>query len=110
MQDTGLALSISQPHVVGTINALLQIYVDALVTTFTFRQQRWIKDAFGHVRVFSYVCGAVDGSLIEIARRRVRGLVLHGFYSYINMQAVSDHRRRFMDYETRPGSYSGFNL
>ncbi|ETP42560.1 hypothetical protein F442_10557 [Phytophthora nicotianae P10297] len=111
MKDAGLALGISKPYAVVTINQLLRVICkragDFIFIPSTQAGWQVIMDGFEAVRGYPYVCGAMDGSLFEIARpAQYEGWYCKDFYPAINMQAVCDHRRRFMDNDMRPGSYS----
>ncbi|GMF40658.1 unnamed protein product [Phytophthora fragariaefolia] len=111
MGDAGLALGISKPYAPFVINELLRVicmqakaYIKMHSSDAEWRD---VMSGFYAVRGFPYVCGAVDGSLFEIARpAEYEGWHCKDFYPAIKMQAICDSRRRFMDYDMRPGSYS----
>ncbi|KAG3054078.1 hypothetical protein PC121_g16467 [Phytophthora cactorum] len=63
--------------------------------------------SFAAVKGFPFACGAIDGSRFEIKRpAEYEGWYCKDYYPAINMQAVCDSKRRFMDYDMCPGSYS----
>ncbi|EGZ12318.1 hypothetical protein PHYSODRAFT_440959, partial [Phytophthora sojae] len=57
---------------------------------------------------FPFCCGAMDGTLIAINRPRD----FEGWYNRkgrfpsVNVQAVCDHRKRFISFDVRPSSWS----
>ncbi|KAF1778760.1 Harbinger transposase-derived nuclease domain [Phytophthora cactorum] len=66
-----------------------------------------VMTSFAAVKGFPFACGAIDGSRFEIKRpAEYEGWYCKDYYPAINMQAVCDSKRRFMDYEMCPGSYS----
>ncbi|KAE9313823.1 hypothetical protein PF008_g19636 [Phytophthora fragariae] len=111
MKEAGLVLGISKPYAVYTINEMLRVVCgqagDHIRLPSSTEEWRNIMDGFAAVRGFPYVCGAVDGSLFEIARpAEYEGWYCKDYHPAINLQALCDSRRRFMDFDVRPGSYS----
>lgn len=66
---------------------------------------RCIADGFEEIAGFPGVCGAIDGSLIEIERPYDHeGWYCRKGFPAVNVQVVVDHKRRFMSYCMLPGS------
>ncbi|EGZ25270.1 hypothetical protein PHYSODRAFT_485604 [Phytophthora sojae] len=67
----------------------------------------WCMASVNEIVRFHLCCGAMDGTLIAINR-------LHDFEGWynrkgfpsVNVQAVCDHRKRFLSFDVRPGSWS----
>lgn len=111
MKEAGNAMGMSKACAVKSINAMLRL-ICARARVFikmpsTSSEWNCVMDGFSAVKGFPFVCGAVDGSLFEISRpAEYEGWYCKDYYPAINMQAVCDAKRRFMDYDMRPGSYS----
>ncbi|GMF67381.1 unnamed protein product [Phytophthora fragariaefolia] len=110
IKEAGMALGMSMPSAVITINALLRVIYkqSSQFIKLPSSQTDWstIMNGFALVKGFQYVYGAVDGSRFEIPRpAEYDGWYCKYGYPAINMQALCDFRRRFLDYDMRPGSY-----
>ncbi|DAZ97782.1 TPA: hypothetical protein N0F65_009528, partial [Lagenidium giganteum] len=64
-----------------------------------------ICEGFEAIAGLPNVCGAVDGSLIEIHRfEEWEGWYCRKGFPAFNLQAVVNHHKRFLSYSLRPGS------
>ncbi|ETL38248.1 hypothetical protein L916_10155 [Phytophthora nicotianae] len=93
IKEAGMALGISKPCAVISINALLRIVCkqSGQFIKLPSSQSEWdnIMDDVASVKGFQYVCGAVDGSLFEIPRpEEYEGWYCKDGYPAISMQAL----------------------
>ncbi|GMF55185.1 unnamed protein product [Phytophthora fragariaefolia] len=97
IEEAGIALGMSKPCAVITINALPRVICkqSSQFIKLPSTQTDWstIMNGFASVRGFQYVCGAVDGSLFEIPRpAEYEGWYCKDGYPAINMQALCAFR------------------
>jgi hypothetical protein len=94
-------------HLIFQVISVLLVCIRPQVITLPSTQQEWdeIAAAFEEVGDFPGICGAVDGSLIEVKRSRdYEGWYCRKGFPAFNVQVVVDHRRKVRSYAIRPGS------
>ncbi|POM59946.1 hypothetical protein PHPALM_31255 [Phytophthora palmivora] len=110
-RETAQTFGVSKSWALTTINELLKD-ISNDYRRFTFlpsSQEEWElqQKAFELRGGIPLVCAAVDGTLVELARfEDFYGWYCRKGFPDVNVQAIVDHRLRFLSFDLRPGSWS----
>ncbi len=111
MREAGNVFGMGKSSAIRYINAVTIVIVGMMdkIIKLPSTPAKWkeIMDGFEGVCGFPNVCGARDGTLIEIERPcDHEGWYCRKGYPAINVQGVVDHKNRFISCGLRPGCYN----
>ncbi|OWZ10073.1 hypothetical protein PHMEG_00017135 [Phytophthora megakarya] len=114
-RETAHAFGVSKAWCIVNVNYIVQVLAAMRSTCIALPQnpEAWedVVEGFSQVRGFPFCCGAMDGTLIAINRPRdFEGWYNRKGYRSVNVQAVCDHKKRFIYFDIRPGSWSGAKI
>ena len=110
-REATVAMGMSKSWVIVCMNSILDLIArranEFIHLPRSKAQRGTVMDAFFAHKGLPYVCGAVDGTIIEIARPKCfEGWYCRRVYPAINVHAVVNYQRTFISFDMRPGSYS----
>ena len=114
-QAIAALFGISKSTTIRGVNMIMDILVAMIssVIHFSATNDAWraMSDEFEEIGVLPDVGGAVDGTIFRIDKPfEYDGWIFRKGFAAINMQAMVDAKRRFMEYSIRPGSCSDKNV
>ncbi|KAG3152386.1 hypothetical protein PC128_g22794 [Phytophthora cactorum] len=110
-RETAAAMGVSKAWCVKAVNKMIRVLCckcpEYVKVPRSAEEWELIEEGFRIVNGFPWCAGAVDGTLVEIMRHHNSD----GWYNYkgqasFNIQAVCDHRKNFLSFDIRPGSWS----
>ncbi|KAE9332056.1 hypothetical protein PF008_g15123 [Phytophthora fragariae] len=110
-REAAQTFGVSKSWTITAVNAMLRAisndYKRFIHLPLSLEEWHAEQEAFEMRAGVPLVCAAVDGTLIDLNRfEDYEGWYCRKGYPAVNLQAVVDHKQRFISFDLRPGSWS----